>query len=155
MTNKLALIIAVLWFVPLPQKFEVASVKPCERSSMPPTPGQRGGGSGGRNFTVSPGRLVVNCMTLSDLIWIAYRPVMPGLGNQIGNADSRLRGGPDWVRSERYQIEARADGNPDRSITTGPMLRALLEDRFQLQLHEASEEKPIYALSIAKGGLKL
>ena len=90
-------------------------------------------------------------MALTDLIQMAYRPVMPSLGSQIGNDDSRLRGGPDWVRSERYQIEARADGDQDRSITTGAMLRTLLS---QLQLHEASEEKPIYALITAKGRLE-
>lgn len=38
---------------------------------------------------------------------------------------------------------------------TGPMLQALLEDRFQLKTHREPEEVPRYELKVAKGGLKL
>jgi uncharacterized protein (TIGR03435 family) len=37
----------------------------------------------------------------------------------------------------------------------GPMLRALLEERFQLKLHQETEEAPMFALTVAKGGLKI
>src|SRR5262245_66649024 len=37
----------------------------------------------------------------------------------------------------------------------GPMLRAFLEERLQLQLHRDVEDIPAYALTIAKGGLKI
>jgi uncharacterized protein (TIGR03435 family) len=38
---------------------------------------------------------------------------------------------------------------------TGPMLQALLEDRFQLKVHRETREIPLYALTVAKSGLKL
>jgi uncharacterized protein (TIGR03435 family) len=46
-------------------------------------------------------------------------------------------------------------GNADFKLLSGPMLRALLEDRFQLQTHRAVEEVPMYALTVASGGFKL
>ena len=35
------------------------------------------------------------------------------------------------------------------------MVQLLLEDRFQLKLHHEMRERPVYLLSIAKGGAKL
>ena len=43
---------------------------------------------------------------------------------------SDLIGAPDWVTSDRYDIEARAEGNPTREQIR-PMLQALLADRFR------------------------
>jgi uncharacterized protein (TIGR03435 family) len=37
----------------------------------------------------------------------------------------------------------------------GPMLRALLEDRFHLKIHREAEIVPMYALTVAKSGLKI
>ena len=37
----------------------------------------------------------------------------------------------------------------------GPMLQALLEDRFKLKTHQETREVPVYALTVAKGGSKL
>ena len=35
------------------------------------------------------------------------------------------------------------------------MMQALLEDRFKLQMHRETRQNPVYALTVAKGGLKL
>src|SRR6185295_16775676 len=51
--------------------------------------------------------------------------------------------------------DAKAAGDADRATLIGPMLRALLEDRFQLKTHRATEERTMYALTVAKGGLKI
>jgi uncharacterized protein (TIGR03435 family) len=59
------------------------------------------------------------------------------------------------MRSDKFTIEAKAAGTPDDSVMRGPMLRALLEDRFKLQVHRATEDAPMYALTVAKGGLKI
>ena len=75
-----------------------------------------------------------------------------GLGVEDG---LRVRGGPDWVRSERYSIEAAADGPADAATMQGPMLRALLDRRFQLKTHIETEQIPAFALSIDKRGLKI
>ncbi len=37
----------------------------------------------------------------------------------------------------------------------GPLLQALLEDRFKLKVHRDIRKVPVYALTVAEGGLKL
>ena len=37
----------------------------------------------------------------------------------------------------------------------GPMLRALLEERFKLKTHRELEDVPMYGMTVAKGGLKI
>jgi uncharacterized protein (TIGR03435 family) len=60
--------------------------------------------------------------------------------------------GPAWIDSDRYDISAKAEGNP-----TLPqellMLQALLGERFRLVLHRETREAPIYDLIVAKSGL--
>jgi len=65
-----------------------------------------------------------------------------------------ILGGPEWIKSEYYQVEARAEGelSNDELLV---MLRSLLEDRFQLKTHRQTKELPVYLLLPAKGGLKL
>ena len=75
-----------------------------------------------------------------------------GLGVENG---LRVKGGPNWVRSDRYSIEAVAAGEPDGATMSGAMLRELLERRFQLKVHMDAEQVPAYALVVAKGGLKI
>jgi uncharacterized protein (TIGR03435 family) len=68
---------------------------------------------------------------------------------------ARVRGGPDWVRSTLYTIEAVAAGAADAQTMRGPMLRALLERRFKLKAHVETEGVPAYSLVVAPGGLKV
>jgi uncharacterized protein (TIGR03435 family) len=58
-------------------------------------------------------------------------------------------------KSDLYDIEAKADGNPSADELHGPMLQALLEDRFKLRVHRDTKEIPIYELTFVKGGFKL
>jgi uncharacterized protein (TIGR03435 family) len=68
--------------------------------------------------------------------------------------DYQLSGGPDWATSNRYDIDARTE--TDASFEQmRPMLQSLLKDRFQLALHHESKDLPVYALVVAKGGIKL
>jgi uncharacterized protein (TIGR03435 family) len=69
--------------------------------------------------------------------------------------DFQISGGPGWIKSERYDIDAKAEGNPPRRQIEGPMLQALLKDRFQLRLHRETKELPVFGLVAAKGGLRL
>jgi hypothetical protein len=63
--------------VPATPKFDLASVKPCAPGDGAgrAVPGQRGGPGGGGTVITSPGRLVVNCMSVSTMIniyhWVA------------------------------------------------------------------------------------
>jgi uncharacterized protein (TIGR03435 family) len=136
------------------QKYDAVSVKPCENE--PPTPpGQRS--SQGGFPTTSPGHFMIECGTVERLISVAYVRFGEALTNQdarIGDI-SWMKNAPSWVRSDKFTIEAKAAGTPDDSVMRGPMLRALLEDRFKLQIHRTTEDAPMYALTVAKGGLKI
>jgi len=37
----------------------------------------------------------------------------------------------------------------------GPMLQALLEDRFKLRIHRETRQLPVYELTVARGGSRL
>jgi uncharacterized protein (TIGR03435 family) len=65
-----------------------------------------------------------------------------------------VEGGPGWIDSERYQITAKAEGTPGQNMMRGPMLVAVLEERFQLKVRRESREVPVYALTVTKNGFK-
>ena len=66
----------------------------------------------------------------------------------------QIIGGPAWIESDGYAVDAKAAGNPEHEQMM-LMLQSLLEDRFQLKVHRESREMPLYALVPARGGLKL
>jgi len=121
--------------------FETASIKPDK--------------SGLNRFGVmfKPNGLTATT-TLQMLIRLAY-----------GVEDNQIAGAPNWVNSDKYEIEAKmdsatADGlrtlNEDQGgIVRGRMMQALLEDRFKLTLHHETKELPLYSLVVAKNGPKL
>ena len=67
-----------------------------------------------------------------------------------------VAGGPAWVDSDHYDIQAEAPGpvrpNLEEQMS---MLRKLLSERFSLTFHREEKEFPVYALTVAKGGPKL
>jgi uncharacterized protein (TIGR03435 family) len=113
--------------------FDVASVKP-----------NAGGGGRGSLGARPGGRFQAENQTVRSLIQMAYNL-----------QDFQISGGPSWIKSERYDIEAKAEGYPSRRQVEGPMLQALLKDRFQLKLHRETKELPVFGLVAAKGGLRL
>jgi uncharacterized protein (TIGR03435 family) len=127
--------------------FEVASIKPnpgCEKNP-PPGPG---------TFTPSPDRVEIPCTNLKTLIMIAYGTYADGV--TIDPQRLHMEGGPSWMQSEYYSVSAKADAPPAHSqMMLGPMLQALLEERFRLKTHREPREMPVYAITVAKGGLKL
>jgi uncharacterized protein (TIGR03435 family) len=140
------------------QAFEVASIKPCAGETLPPT--QSGGRAAGPgNATTSPGRAHWDCATLDQLVNTAYGGVDHRLLNSLVQqrpGDPKLvRGGPSWVYSDRFTVDAKASGDADRPTLIGPMLRTLLEDRFKVKTHRATEERTLYAMTVAKGGLRI
>ncbi|HWE48355.1 MAG TPA: TIGR03435 family protein [Bryobacteraceae bacterium] len=118
------------------QVYEVASIKPSQ-----------GGGPPGPR--VSPGgRLNTTNTTLKSLIEFAYDV-----------RSYEVSGGPLWLDSAGWDIVA----TPDQAINPSAknvdsfrlMVRALLSERFQLAVHRATKELNVYALVVAKDGLKL
>jgi uncharacterized protein (TIGR03435 family) len=112
-------------------KFEVASIKPNTE--------------GGPGMTMRPspgGRLEVEDITVRQLIRIAW-----------GILDSQISGGPGWIDSDHFDISAKAGKNVAFEEMR-PMLQSLLADRFGLVVQRKPKELPLYALVVAKGGIK-
>jgi len=65
-----------------------------------------------------------------------------------------VEGDPPWVGSARYSIDAKADGRESAGMMRGPMMQALLEERFHLRTHRETREVPVYVMTVAKGGPK-
>jgi uncharacterized protein (TIGR03435 family) len=125
-------------------KWEVVSIKPCVKDLGFEA---RGGGS-----DTSPGRANWYCQTIAGLIYAAH------ILNPRGVLSARtvqMEGGPPWMDSERYTVNAKAEGTPSRRVMLGPMLQDILADRFKLKLHWETREVQVYALTIARGGPKL
>jgi uncharacterized protein (TIGR03435 family) len=114
-------------------QFEVAQIKPSQ-----PAPGRAW-----ERITADPGRLTASGVTLKQLIFEAYD--MPYY---------RIFGGPSWLESEYYDLEAKAGSPVDRGQLK-LMLRGLLADRFKLTLHRETKELRAYVLTVAKNGPKL
>ena len=111
-----------------PRTFEVASIKPHD----PANP---------RTMMVADasGRFTAVGISPAMLIRTTY-----------GLQEDQVVGGPDWLRSARFDITAKAeDGTPVSAM--GPMLEALLADRFQLRTHRDTRELQVYALVTARG----
>jgi uncharacterized protein (TIGR03435 family) len=117
-----------------PQEFEVASVRP-NLSSL-----EQDGG-----INISGSRISGTNLSLRMLILQAY-----------GILDFQLAGGPNWLASDRYDIQAST--GRDETITQselGPLLRSLLADRFHLALHPETRERQSHAWVVDKGGPKI
>src|SRR5258708_3152009 len=73
-----------------------------------------------------------------------------------GVVDWNVSSGPGWIRTDRYDVAAKADvaGNLTEAQVK-PMLQALLAERFKLRLHQSSKEMSGYALVVGKGGPKV
>jgi uncharacterized protein (TIGR03435 family) len=80
-------------------------------------------------------------------------------------SDNRLSGGPNWINSEKYDIEAKEEDSPVERLEKLPadqyigpvrlMVQGLLADRFKLKVRCETKELPVYALVLAKNGPKL
>ena len=115
--------------------------------------GQRGGGA-----RISPGRMALNCQPVSAFIAWAYVQYAGGRARPfyaIGNGGTALEGGPSWIYSDRYTIEATVNGAPGNAVMQGPMLQAILEERFKVKVHTHTREVAVYNVTVAPGGPKL
>jgi uncharacterized protein (TIGR03435 family) len=63
----------------------------------------------------------------------------------------QLSGAPDWVTSDKYDMAAKADGDP-LPDEMRVLVRRLLEDRFQLKYHWETKESAGYNLVVSKPG---
>lgn len=114
--------------------FEVVSVKPTQ-------PGSRGGP--GPFVNTEPGRLSARG-TLLFFVEYAY-----------GVNGIYVEGGPDWIRSDRFDIEGRQLATAQSFATMTSMMRTALTERFKLAVHREMRPVPVLLLTVARGGPKL
>jgi len=67
----------------------------------------------------------------------------------------QIIGGPDWMASERFDIDAKQPTGRDDFARFPQMLRPVLADRFKLTIHREPRQMPAYALRLARGGSKM
>jgi uncharacterized protein (TIGR03435 family) len=87
----------------------------------------------------------------------AYRGVAITLAGLIQDAydlkRDQVSGGPGWVTSERFDIDAKAASEEGLSWDRArPMLQAMLAERFKLKVRREMKDVAAYDLVIAKGG---
>src|SRR5215469_15083651 len=131
---------------PVGSKFDTVSIRSVPPNSPPVMREQ--------TFSaVQPGGQYVDSRAnLFGMIAFAYEVEDPSI---------RLVGLPDWVRSQSYEVWAKpAEGSPTLSPAENReqvrrMLRAMLEDRFHLQLHTETRQGHVGFLEVAKGGFKI
>ncbi len=133
------------------QKFEVAAIHPCSRNVVAPLREMGGLGDTGP----SPNLVVKKCVTVMTLLQDAYITFADGEQRSSAIQAPPIEGAPAWLSTDRYTIEARADGAPGQPMMLGPMMQSLLEDRFHLKVHRETRSGPAYELTVAKGGPKL
>jgi uncharacterized protein (TIGR03435 family) len=109
--------------------------------------------TGGGSEKLSPGRFGLRCVSLRQVIRVAWGDV-----DRFPEArPPDVFGGPGWLDTDRYDIEATALGNPGLDRMYGPMTRLLLEERFHLKLHDEVRELPVFNLTVLKNsaGVKM
>jgi uncharacterized protein (TIGR03435 family) len=118
-------------------RFEVASVKPDKAGE-------------GSTLLLTADGLTAKKVTVRFLIKQAY-----------GVEDDEISGAPGWLDSETYDVDAKVSSADLAALAKLDekqrlrMLQPVLAERFQLKLHRAPKEIPVYALVIAKNGPKL
>ncbi|WP_047497834.1 TIGR03435 family protein [Terriglobus sp. TAA 43] len=111
--------------------FDVASVRP-------------NNGEGRSLLEATPGRFAATNISVQRLLLIAY-----------GVQDFQMVGAPSWTASEHYDVTAKASGGTTVNQMEGPMLQALLQERFGLKAHREIRVLPRYELRVIEGTSKL
>ena len=109
--------------------FEAASIRPATDT------GRRGGRG-------TPGRFQGINLPARQLIRQAY-----------DIHDTQIIGGPDWLASEGFDINATTGDKPPDQMRF--MMQSLLRDRFKLTFHTEKRELPTYALVVARSDGRL
>ena len=110
---------------------------------------------GGIGPGASGGRFHVTNLPLRQLIVLAYADRSQG-PPAPGGQDFSVTGGPGWISTDRYDIDARPEEGFIPTVEQSQkMLQALLEERFRLKVRRETKDGPIYALVVAKDGPKV
>ncbi|MGA8088236.1 MAG: M56 and DUF3738 domain-containing protein [Terracidiphilus sp.] len=103
----------------------------------------------------------VRMMITPDGVSFHGAPMRLLLPQAFGVEEDRILGEPAWVKSNRYDIEAKVEPENASKLKDlkvdqrNAMMLQLLVDRFHLKYHREKRELPMYALVVAKDGLKM
>jgi uncharacterized protein (TIGR03435 family) len=145
---------------PTDAAFEVESVRP--RPELVARENGRGGPIGGEKCSgrvqADPGRFSITNASIYQLVTLAYGLDPNGLSaGRCLNVTRMglLSGGPAWVETARFDIEARIPPDSVGDANLQKMLQGLLRERFKLSLRREMKEMPVYVMSVAAGGPRL
>ena len=110
-------------------EFEVATIKPA--------------GTASGSTQTSPDRFYRPRATLRALIGYAFDLPL-----------ERILGGPEWMRSQQWEVSAKAHEVPSPPEMR-QMVAALLQDRFALRTHREARQVPGYELVLARADGRL
>ena len=119
-----------------PLAFEVSSVK--QNTDVGATP----------NVVLQPGGgVTITDYSVFQLIQIGYTTTSIQIASQFV-------GGPSWLKSDRFDIVAKANGSIEADETGRPtrllaMFRSLLQDRFRLRTHVELRDTLVYLLVLS------
>jgi uncharacterized protein (TIGR03435 family) len=102
-------------------------------------------GSDGAAMQLAKGSLTITNALLTKIMGAAF-----GISE---DRDAHLLVGPDWMRSEKYDVIAKFPTSTSMDQVR-LMLQSLLKERLGMKFHREIREVPAYALVVAKHGLK-
>jgi uncharacterized protein (TIGR03435 family) len=121
--------------------FDVASMKQ-NKSNDPPYSNMKL--DNGDAYVPTGGFLRATNWTLVGFIIFAYKVN----ANDYQSLMSQL---PKWANDDRFDVEARAGGNPTKDQMR-LMMQSLLQDRFKLMIHTETRQLPVFGFVLDKPG---
>jgi len=112
-----------------------------------------GSGAHMMKMMLGPDEFFAGNVTMASLIQEAF-----------GVQGNQITGGPDWINSDRFEVQGKIDNSSMGSVGPGPekfksviqpMLRAGLAESTKLAVHTETKDLPTYALVVAEAGSKL
>ncbi len=114
--------------------WEVVTVKPSDPKD-----------SAGQHIRFRGRHVMLLDHTVEDILLIGY-----------GVQRIQIVDAPEWVRTERFDVDGMPDTDGDPSLRQlQVMMQKILLERFGLRLHHAQREMSVYALSVGKHGPKI
>ena len=121
-----------------PARYEVVSIKPSEEQNTNKT----------FRFAADGGFRAGN-YSLKDLIRLGWDV-----------RDFQISGGPTWLNTERYNVQAKPDApfnphSPQGQERYREMVQTMLHERFHLQVHQQQKEMSVSFLTVTARGARL
>jgi uncharacterized protein (TIGR03435 family) len=139
-----ATVAGVVW-AQTPMSFDVATIKPSDPNT------------GHASLMMGSDKFETENQTLKAILKFAYNLNMGG--------DQQISGGPAWVGSAKFDITAKEDAETAAALHKMPpdervdkvrlMVQGLLAERFKLKVHHEMKDLPVYAMTVAKSGVKM